>query len=122
MMTEKPKKNRLARINEDNPGFFVGMSRTLQLVLRLVLDGRVSFWLKLLPIGALAYLFSPLDAAIPAVDDALILGLGTYTFLELCPQEIVDEHQTRIINRQSPPTEEEEIIDVPYSSSEEDQG
>ena len=91
-MSEDPKKNRLTKLNEDNPGFITGMSRTLQLVFRLILDGRVSFLLKLLPIGALAYLFSPLDAAIPAVDDALVIGLGTYTFLELCPQDIVEEH------------------------------
>ena len=121
-MSEEEKKNRLTKLNEDNPGFFVGMSRTLQLVLRLVLDGRVSIWLKLLPIGALAYLFSPLDAAIPAIDDALILGLGTYTFLELCPQDIVEEHQARIVNRQESVADEEEIIDVPYTSSEDDQG
>ncbi|MBN2045740.1 MAG: hypothetical protein JW757_12010 [Anaerolineales bacterium] len=119
-MTDKPKKNRLAKLNQDNPGLFTSMSRTLQLVFRLVLDGRVSFWLKLLPIGALAYLFSPLDAAIPAVDDALIIGLGTYTFLELCPQDIVEEHQARIVGRQPVTPDEEDIVDVPYTRIDED--
>ena len=93
------------------------MSRTLQLVFRLILDGRVSFLLKLLPIGAMVYLFSPLDAAIPAVDDALVIGLGTYTFLELCPQEIVEEHLQRITGGAASTVKDEEVIDVPYTTS-----
>jgi len=119
-MTENPNKNRLSKLNDDNPGFITGMSRTLQLVFHLLLDGRVSFLLKLLPIGALVYLFSPLDAAIPAVDDALVIGLGTYTFMELCPQDIVEEHKKRIVGREQAATEEDEIVDVPYTSSDEE--
>jgi hypothetical protein len=119
-MPEDSKKNRLTKLNEDNPGFITGMSRTLQLVFRLILDGRVSFLLKLLPIGALVYLFSPLDAAIPAVDDALVIGLGTYTFLELCPQEIVEEHLERIAGRETSSNKDEEIIDVSYTPSEDE--
>ncbi|MFN2146405.1 MAG: YkvA family protein [Anaerolineales bacterium] len=119
-MTENPKKNRLSKLNQDNPGFITSMSQTLQLVFHLLMDGRVSFWLKLLPIGALVYLFSPLDAAIPAVDDALVIGLGTYTFLELCPQEIVEEHKARIAGRQQPAENEGDVVDVDYTPSDED--
>jgi hypothetical protein len=119
-MTEDPNKNRLSKLNQDNPGFITGMSRTLQLVFHLIMDGRVSFWLKLLPIGALVYLFSPLDAAIPAVDDALVIGLGTYTFLELCPQDIVEEHKARIAKRDQSAAEEDEVVDADFTPSEEE--
>lgn len=119
-MTENPNNNRLSKLNQDNPGFLTGMSHNLQLIFRLLLDGRVSFWLKLLPIGALVYLFSPIDAVIPAIDDAVIVGLGTYTFLELCPQNIVEEHKARITGRQQATAEEEEIIDASYTPSDEE--
>ena len=78
-MTEDQNKNRLTKIQQENPGFITNMTRTLKLVLRLLADRRVNFFLKLLPIGALVYLVSPLDAAIPAVDDALVVGIGQQT-------------------------------------------
>lgn len=120
-MTENPKDNRLSKIvkgYKEDPGFITNISRTLKLVVHLILDRRVSPWIKLLPIGALAYLISPLDAAIPAIDDALVIGLGTYTFMELCPPEILREHQNRIAGLEWPEPEEEEIIEVPYTASE----
>ena len=95
-MTEDKNKNRLTKIQQENPGFITSMARTLKLVFRLLVDRRVNFFLKLLPIGALVYLVSPLDAAIPAVDDALVVGIGTYVFVELCPPEIVEEHRARL--------------------------
>ena len=95
-MTDDKNKNRLTKIQQENPGFITSMARTLKLVFRLLVDRRVNFFLKLLPIGALVYLVSPLDAAIPAVDDALVVGIGTYVFVELCPPEIVEEHRARL--------------------------
>jgi uncharacterized membrane protein YkvA (DUF1232 family) len=71
----------------------------LKLVLRLLGDKRVNFFVKLIPIGALAYLISPVDLApgvtlpvIGALDDAAVLWLGTTLFMELCPSEVVREH------------------------------
>jgi hypothetical protein len=101
-MTDDPKKNKMVRIEQENPGFFTGMSRTIRLVLRLIADKRVNFLLKLLPISTLVYLVSPLDAAIPAVDDALIVGFGTYFFVELCPPEIVEEHRAQLAGLDEP--------------------
>ena len=95
-MTDEHNKNKLTNIQQQNPGLLTGLSRTLRLVLRLVADKRVNFFLKLLPISTLIYLVSPLDAAIPAVDDAFVIGLGTYVFIELCPQDVVEEHQARL--------------------------
>jgi uncharacterized membrane protein YkvA (DUF1232 family) len=70
----------------------------LKLIARLMADPRVPVWVKLLPIGALAYVLSPLDlvpgAALPvvgAIDDVAILWLGSSLFIELCPPEVVAE-------------------------------
>jgi uncharacterized membrane protein YkvA (DUF1232 family) len=80
------------------PGFFQGLSNRARLVVRLMGDKRVSPFLKLLPIGALIYLVVPTDLMplIP-IDDAAILWLGSYMFIELCPQDIVQEHWERIL-------------------------
>jgi uncharacterized membrane protein YkvA (DUF1232 family) len=78
-----------------------GMIRTVvtraKLILRLMSDPRVSPFVKLLPLGALVYLVSPVDIlmgvpGLSALDDAAILGLGYYFFLEMCPPGVVDEH------------------------------
>ena len=80
-------------------GVFREFVMRLKLILRLMGDNRVSFLLKLLPIGALAYLISPVDLApglalpiIGALDDAAVVSLGAYLFVELCPPGVVKEH------------------------------
>lgn len=73
-----------------------GLINQIKLIIRLMGDKRVSPWLKLLPIFSLVYMISPLDMAIPVVDDAVILGLGLYTFVELCPDDIVAEHRAAL--------------------------
>ncbi|MDX9992896.1 MAG: YkvA family protein [Anaerolineales bacterium] len=69
----------------------------VKLIWRLMADRRVSPYVKLLPIGALIYLISPIDAimgipGISALDDMGILWLGSYFFIELCPTNIIEEH------------------------------
>jgi uncharacterized membrane protein YkvA (DUF1232 family) len=71
----------------------------MKLIGRLLADGRVNFFVKFLPLASLAYLFWPADLApgialpiIGALDDAAILWLGSYLFVELCPPEVVQEH------------------------------
>ena len=64
----------------------------LKLILRLMRDGRVNPLLKLLPVGTLAYLIVP-DLAIGPIDDAVVIWLGSVLFVELCPPDIVKEHQ-----------------------------
>jgi uncharacterized membrane protein YkvA (DUF1232 family) len=64
----------------------------LKLILRLMRDSRVSPLLKLLPVGTLAYWVMPIDLAIGPIDDAVLIWLGTVLFVELCPPEIVKEH------------------------------
>jgi uncharacterized membrane protein YkvA (DUF1232 family) len=78
-----------------------GMTRDfvdrLKLILRLMGDSRVSPWVKLIPIGAIGYLISPIDIimgipGVAALDDAAILWIGSNLFVELCPPEVVQEH------------------------------
>jgi uncharacterized membrane protein YkvA (DUF1232 family) len=80
-----------------NVGFFQGLSNRVRLIARLMADNRVSPMLKLLPIGTLIYLVLPTDLMpfIP-VDDAAVLWVGNYLFVELCPQDVVDEHWNKI--------------------------
>ena len=76
----------------------------LRLIWLLILDPRVSLFLKILPIGSLLYLFLP-DVVPVIVDDGLVLGLGVYLFIVLCPQDVVQEHLAAIKTRVEPPAE-----------------
>ena len=72
-----------------------------KLVLRLLGDPRVSTWVKLLPIGSLIYVLSPIDIimgipGLDAIDDAAVIGLGYYFFIEMCPPGVVQEHLNAI--------------------------
>jgi uncharacterized membrane protein YkvA (DUF1232 family) len=78
------------------PSVFVRIANYLKLFWRLLLDPRVSILLKLIPFGALVYGISPLDWVIPVVDDLVILFLGIYLFVELCPEDIVNAHRQAI--------------------------
>jgi len=86
-------------LRNQNKGFFQDLILRVKLILRLMGDKRVNFFLKLLPIAALIYLISPVDllpgAVIPfigALDDAAVLWLGAMLFVNLCPDEVVQEH------------------------------
>ena len=71
--------------------FFANISFRLKLIFRLMLDRRVDPLIKLIPLGAVAYLLFPFDIPGP-VDDLAILWGGAYLFIEMCPPEIVQEH------------------------------
>jgi hypothetical protein len=73
-------------------GIFHDLANQIKLIFRLIADPRVSPLLKLLPIGSLIYLVFP-DLAPGPIDDALVIGIGTYMFVELCPPDIVQEHK-----------------------------
>ena len=72
-------------------GFFKDLTLRLKLILRLLGDGRVNPLLKILPIGSLVYLVMP-DIAPGPIDDAAVIWLATYLFVELCPPGVVQEH------------------------------
>lgn len=89
-----PPKNK--QITSMDGGFFRNVANQIKLILRLMADPRVNSLVKLLPIGSLIYLVFPDFFPFNPIDDAFVLGLGTYMFVELCPPEIVQEHKDAI--------------------------
>ena len=96
-----------------------GMTRDivnrLKLIFKLMGDPRVSPLVKLIPVGALVYLISPVDIimGIPgfaALDDAAILWMGSNLFVELCPPEVVQEYMQAIGSNLT--DDSGEIVDV----------
>ncbi len=92
--------NRKRELMNPQSGVFQGIVLQTKLILRLLGDRRVNFFLKLLPIAAIVYVVSPVDLvpglALPvigALDDAAVLWLGTSLFMALCPDDVVDEHK-----------------------------
>ncbi len=90
----------------------------VKLILRLIGDRRVSPWLKIIPIAGVVYLISPIDIisdiALPVIgelDDAAILWLTNYLFIELCPPQIVAEH-VKALNANRNTGEDEDVIDA----------
>ena len=88
---------RLPPPDSSRGGVFDDLRNRVRLIMRLMADARVSPLLKLLPIGALAYFIIP-DVILGPLDDALILWLGTYLFVELCPDDVVQEHMNALQN------------------------
>ncbi|MBN2256295.1 MAG: hypothetical protein JW704_00445 [Anaerolineaceae bacterium] len=104
-------------IKSGGGGFFQDISTRIKLIIRLMRDKRVSFLLKILPLSTLVYLVIP--EFMPVIDDALIMWLGTYLFVELCPDEIVEEH-LRVLQKKlasgsnQPAPEEPTVVDAEY--------
>ena len=76
-------------------GVFQDLAMRIKLILRLIGDPRVNPLLKLLPVGSLIYLVVP-DLAIGPIDDAAIIWLATYLFVELCPPDVVAQHMDEL--------------------------
>jgi uncharacterized membrane protein YkvA (DUF1232 family) len=90
-------------LRNQSSGFYQDLILRIKLIIRLMGDRRVSTWLKIIPIGALIYLISPIDlipgAVIPfigALDDAAVLWIGATLFVTLCPEEVVQEHMSSL--------------------------
>jgi uncharacterized membrane protein YkvA (DUF1232 family) len=87
----------------------------LKLIFRLMGDSRVNIFAKLIPIGALIYLVSPVDAisipVIGVVDDAALLWLGSYVFTELCPPAVVEEHMKELAGNMNV-NPQDEVVDA----------
>ena len=97
-----------------------GMTRDvinrLKLIFKLMGDSRVSPLVKLIPVGALVYLVSPVDLimgipGLAALDDAAILWMGSSLFVELCPPEVVQEHM-QALGSNLDETSSDDIVDV----------
>jgi hypothetical protein len=90
MSSNKPKS-----ISVASPGFIRDVIVRIRLILSLMGDRRVSPFVKVIPIAALAYAIWPFDIPLP-FDDAAVLLLASYLFVELCPPGVVQEHLDRI--------------------------
>jgi uncharacterized membrane protein YkvA (DUF1232 family) len=113
-------------LTNQNSGFIQDLIFRVKLIMRLMGDKRVNVLLKLLPVGALIYLVSPIDlipgAVLPvigALDDAAVLWLGATLFVALCPEEVVQEHTNALqkvvpANWRDVPEQDgnDEVIDV----------
>lgn len=112
-------------LSTQNSGFFQDFVMRIKLVVRLMSDRRVNFFLKLLPIASLVYLVSPVDLvpslALPiigALDDAAVLWIGLSLFMSLCPDEVVQEHLNALQNvipgtwHETSEESESEIVEV----------
>jgi uncharacterized membrane protein YkvA (DUF1232 family) len=90
----------------------------VKLIVRLIGDRRVNPWLKIIPVAGLVYLISPLDIipdimlpVIGELDDAAVLWLTNYLFIELCPPEIVQEH-VKALNANTIRPEDDDIVEA----------
>jgi uncharacterized membrane protein YkvA (DUF1232 family) len=96
-------------------GAMRGFVQRLKLIGRLMADSRVSPFVKVLPLASLGYLFLPADLIpvvpfISALDDAAILWIGSTLFVELCPDDVVKEHQQALESNLKETSDE--IVDV----------
>ncbi len=106
--------------NRRSPGFWVDVFNSFRLAWRLLRDQQVPFITKLVPLGVLVYILSPIDL-IPDVivgwgqlDDLAVLLLGIRVFIALVPHSIVQRHRDEMNG--TPPTSgdsqaSKEIID-----------
>ncbi len=108
-------------ISEPDSGFFVELGVQARLLMRLLSDRRVSPLLKILPIISFLYLLFPFDVLGP-FDDAIVIWLGATLFIELSPQEVVEEHRAALSPArknaadEEPRIDEGDIIDAEYRS------
>jgi hypothetical protein len=77
-------------------GFLPEVSLRVKLIAKLMSDRRVSILLKAIPVASLIYFFVYPDLAIGPIDDALVIWLTSYLFVDLCPDDVVEEHIARL--------------------------
>jgi hypothetical protein len=106
-----------------SPGPVNDLVSRAKLIFRLLEDRRVSPLVKLIPIGSALYFIVP-DLMIGPLDDAAIIWLATYLFVEMCPPDVVQEH-IRAIQGLPPPdaksgdkSAEDEIVEGEFVEDE----
>jgi uncharacterized membrane protein YkvA (DUF1232 family) len=84
------------------PGFWRELWQQMRLVLRLLRDPEVPFYLKLLPFAAVLYVVFPFDLltdlvpVIGQLDDVTALLVISKVFIELAPPGVVARHMLSI--------------------------
>jgi len=105
-------------------GLLTELVRNVRLAWRLGADPRVALTTKLLVLGLTAlYILSPVDLfpdVIPVLgqlDDLVVLVFAVKLFIQLCPKDIVRQHQADLTGQSTPnpsSTAEGEVIDAEY--------
>jgi uncharacterized membrane protein YkvA (DUF1232 family) len=105
-------------------GVLAELARSARLVWRLLRDPRVATATKLVIPGLVGvYLLWPVDLMpdvlpiLGQVDDLVLLLLGTRLFIELCPPDIVRQHQADLAGGRAPrqsSAAEGEVIEAEY--------
>jgi uncharacterized membrane protein YkvA (DUF1232 family) len=96
--------NRFRLPSPQREGWFKELIFNLRLIVRLMRDRRVSTWIKLIPVGAVAYWLIP-DLVIGPFDDMAVMWFAFVIFMELCPQAIVEEHRQEMLKSLKPAEE-----------------
>lgn len=97
-MSEDPKR----KVPPRDVGFFRQLIEQVRLSYALFMDSRVPALLKIIPIGMLAYVISPIDLApdvlpfIGQIDDIGLFLTAVTMFNNLAPAEVVEEHIKRL--------------------------
>ena len=111
---------------QDTAGFLGGLVRQARLGWRLMKDGRVPGWVKLIPFAALLYFLSPIDLipdwVVPGlgeVDDIVVILLALKMFVNFSPDGVVAEHLDALMGKRhrtqsANETPSGETIDVTY--------
>jgi len=102
--------DRMRELTNPKGGVFQDFLLRIKLVWRLMADRRVSGLVKVIPVAAILYLIGFPDLAPGPVDDAGVIWLGMYLFVELCPPYVVEEHMAAL-KRISPNPWQEQVSD-----------
>jgi uncharacterized membrane protein YkvA (DUF1232 family) len=89
-------------------GILAEIIKNIKLIWRLLKDGRVPSWLKMIIPATLLYLLFPVDIVpdiapgLGQLDDIAVILLGLKLFVEMCPDEIVRQHLDELASVASP--------------------
>ncbi len=109
--------NKPREIKPSNPGLFGQLALQVKLIVRLMSDSRVNPLLKVLPVVSVIYWLMP-DPIFGPIDDAGLMFLGGYLFVELCPRAVVNEHLKELRGETSDDDvseqEQEDVVDAEF--------
>ncbi len=89
-----------------NPSYWKKMWGQISLVGQLMKDGRVPFYLKVIPVVVALYLLSPLDLIpgflplIGQLDDFGLLMVGLSTFIRMTPDDVIADYLPEVTAEQ----------------------
>ena len=94
-------------------GFFHQAALRIKLFFRMMKDPRINIFLKLLPLASLIYLISPIDLApVILLDDAAVVSLAFYLFIEFSPKEVIDELMEELRNLDADKSNTQTTVDI----------